>query len=366
MSANLIYQLALSQIPGIGPILAKNLVGYCGGVEAVFAEKLSSLKKIPGVGEKIAHDVFYFEDFDSLNKEVEFIQKSNILTYFFTDKSYPYRLKQIHNSPILLFKKGEVDLNNPKLLAIIGTRKCSKYGREKTNQIIEELSHYNPTIVSGLAHGIDSFAHKAAVNSNLKTISVLGHGFDRIYPAINKNLAIKILENNGCWLSEFKSGTKPDRENFPKRNRIVAGMVDAILVIETPTKGGSMITANLGFDYNRDVYALPGRAGDLLSSGCNELIKRQKAHLVESAKDIVELLNWDLVETKKQSQISLPLSLTSDEQVIFEALRENGIVGIDTLSEKVNIGVSKLAFSLLEMEFKNLVRSLPGKQYELK
>ena len=364
MSESLIYQLALSQIPNIGSILAKNLVGYCGGVEAVFAEKLSLLRKIPGIGEKTAKEVYYFKDFDALHQEIEFLKTNQIKSYFFTDKDYPFRLKQVYNAPVLLFHKEENELNERRMLAVIGTRKATQHGKDITHDIIEELKDYKPTIVSGLAYGIDSYAHKSAIELGLSTISVFGHGFDRIYPSQNTNLANKILESNGSWLTEFVTGTIPDRENFPKRNRIVAGMVDAVLVVESPESGGSIITANMAFENDREVMAIPGRPRDANSMGCHQLIKTNKAHLVDSGEAIAKLLNWDL-EVKKTTQIELPISLGPQEQSIFDALKMYGLLDMDRLSSRTRLSPSVLAYKLLEMEMNHLIRCLPGKQYEL-
>lgn len=364
MSESLMYQLALSQIPNIGSVLAKNLVGYCGGVEAVFAEKLSLLRKIPGIGDVHAKEVYYFNDFDALRKEIEFIEQHHIKTYFFTDKAYPYRLKQVHNAPVLLFQKGDTSLNEVRMLAIIGTRKASQHGKELTQQIVAELQAFQPTIVSGLAYGIDACAHKAAIDNNLSTISVFGHGLDRVYPSQNTNLAHKIIEHQGSWLTEFISGTIPDRENFPKRNRIVAGMVDAVLVVESPESGGSMITAQLAFDNDREVMAIPGRPSDSNSVGCHALIKSNKAQLVTSVEDIAKALNWDL-QTKKSPQIELPISLGPQEQTIFDALKLYGMLDMDRLISRTQLSPSILAYKLLEMEMNHVVRCLPGKQYEL-
>jgi DNA processing protein len=356
--------LALSQIPNIGSVLAKNLLGYCGGVEAIFSEKLGSLKKIPGIGEKTAQAVYYFNDFDVLKEEVAFIKKHDLKTYFFTDRDYPYRLKQVHDAPVLLFQKGKTDLNDSRMVAVIGTRKTSQYGKDLTESLIEELKDYNPTIISGLAYGIDSYAHKAAVKHNLKTISVFGHGLDRIYPSPNKILAERILTEGGSWLTEFTSGTIPDRENFPKRNRIVAGMVDAVLVIESPLSGGSMITANMAFGNDREVMAVPGRPWDIHSAGCNNLIKTNRAHLIEHGNDVAEILNWDM-DVKRSAQIELPISLGPQEQIIFDALKLHDVLDIDRLSSISQLNPSTLAYKLLEMEMNHMVRSLPGKQYEL-
>lgn len=365
MKNELIYQLALRQLPSIGPVLAKNLISYCGGVEAVFSEQLQHLKKIPGIGEHLAKEVYYFKEFDDLHKEVEFMEVNDITSHFYTTKDYPFRLKQVYDAPIILFKKGNAPIESNRMIAVIGTRQCSRQAKEQTIQIVEDLKKYNPTIVSGLAYGVDAAAHKTAVENNLSTLAVLGHGLDRIYPALNKALADKIIEEDGAWLTEFVSNTIPDRENFPKRNRIVAGMVDAVLVVETPDKGGSLITAELAFQYDREVMALPGRNTDVKSRGCNKLIKQNKAHLVETADDIAAILNWDLVHKQGEKQISLPIMLTSDEQIIFETLKLAGGLPIDSLAYKTKLPLSKLAFTLLELEFRNVVRCLPGKRYEV-
>ncbi len=364
MSDSLIYKLALSRIPSVGTVLAKNLVTYCGGVEAVFAEKLSLLTKIPGIGEKIAHSIYYFNDFDLLNSEVDYIAKHGITCYFFTDQAYPFRLKHIHAAPVMLFQKGQAELNARRMVAVVGTRKASAHGKDEAKRIIEEMSVYKPTIISGLAYGIDSCAHKAALTYKLPTVSVFGHGLDRIYPQHNTNLANQILESEGGWLTEFQTGTIPCRENFPKRNRIVAGLVDAVIVVESPVKGGSMITANFGFENNREVMALPGRVNDSASVGCNNLIKTNRASLIESGYDVANLLNWD-VDKKKQKQFQLPISLGPQEQCIFDTLKVYGALEIDTLSFKTQLDSSVLAYKLLEMEMDHLVRVLPGKQYEL-
>ena len=321
-------------------------------------------KKIPSVGEKIDHSVYYFSDFDQLNTEVEYITKHNVSCYFFTDQAYPFRLKHIHAAPVMLFQQGQAELNARRMVAVVGTRKSTAHGKDETKRIIEEISPYNPTVVSGLAYGIDSCAHKAAMACKLPTFSVFGHGLDRIYPQQNTNLAQRILESEGSWITEFQTGTIPSPQNFPQRNRIVAGLVDAVIVIESPHKGGSIITANFGFENNREVMALPGRVNDSASAGCNALIKTNRASLIERGEDVAKLLNWDM-DKKKQKQFQLPISLGPQEQCIFDTLKVYGALKIDALSFKTQLDVSVLAYKLLEMEMDHLVRVLPGKQYEL-
>lgn len=364
MTTTLLHQMALSQVPGIGPVLAKNLIAYCGGAEGVFHESEAKLIKIPGIGLHAAREINSFSNFDELHKEFEFMEKNDVQATFFTDTLYPYRLKQIPDAPILIYHKGCVDLNAKKAIAVIGTRKCSDHSKAYVNTLLDGLLEFNPLIISGLAYGVDAVAHRSALKLGLDTVGVLGHGLDRVYPGQHTSLANRMVEQGGL-LTEFKSHTNPDRENFPKRNRIVAGLSDAVLVVETPEKGGSMITANLAFGYDREVMALPGRAGEASFGGCNSLIKTNRAHLVETADDIATILNWDLERKDKPAQIKMPLNLSSEEQTIFDALKGKGQLHIDLLCQTTQISASKLAIRLLELEFQNVVRSLPGKRYEL-
>ena len=236
MSDSLIYKLALSRIPSVGTVLAKNLVTYCGGVEAVFAEKLSLLTKIPGIGEKIAHSIYYFNDFDLLNSEVDYIAKHGITCYFFTDQAYPFRLKHIHAAPVMLFQKGQAELNARRMVAVVGTRKASAHGKDEAKRIIEEMSVYKPTIISGLAYGIDSCAHKAALTYKLPTVSVFGHGLDRIYPQHNTNLANQILESEGGWLTEFQTGTFRVVKTFLKEIELLQDWLTPLLLLNLRLK----------------------------------------------------------------------------------------------------------------------------------
>jgi len=293
MKSNLLHQIALTLVPGIGPVNGKNLVSYCGNASAVFELPKAKLLKIPGIGKKtVAAIANANEVFDKANNELAFLHQNNIKTLFYTQKNYPQRLKQCADGPLLIYQKGEADLNPNRIIAIVGTRKVSEYGKKMVNALVEGLKQYQVTIISGLAYGVDFQAHKNSVENDICNIAVLGHGLHTVYPAANKNLSNKIL-NNGCLLSEFVSGTKPDRENFPKRNRIVAGMADATIIVESASKGGAVITAYIAQSYNRDVFAVPGKAIDANSAGCNNLIKKNIAGLVESAEDIAYQLGWD-------------------------------------------------------------------------
>ncbi len=362
---DLIYKIALTLIPGVGSVNGKSLVAYCGGVRAVFLEKKRALLKIPGIGEQTVNAITNHNVFDRAEEEIRFIRHKNITTLFYLEKDYPVRLKQCHDSPLMLYYKGTADLNVPKVVAMVGTRNATEYGRDMCRKIIEGLVEQNVLLISGLAYGIDTWSHKAALENKLETIGVLGHGLDRVYPYANRTLAEKMLESGGL-LSEYMSSTLPDRENFPMRNRIIAGMSDAVIVVEAAETGGALITAEIANSYNRDVFAIPGRIGDLHSEGCNKLIKINKAALLQSAKDIIYLMNWnDVKGNKKSMQRQLFANLSSDEELIVETLKEKGDLDIDTLLIETAMMPAKAASVLLNMEFEGIIRCLPGKVYRL-
>ena len=366
MDNTLRYQIALSMIPGVGGITAKKLISYCGGVEALFREKKHALLKIPGIGNVLGDLVTGFKDFDRVDKEIAFIEKSGIKAMFYLDSNYPARLKHCEDGPILLFYKGIADLNNPKSIAIVGTRSITEYGKEKCDELIEGLKKHDPLIVSGLAYGVDARAHKAALDHQLATVGVLGHGLDRIYPPLHKQLAIRMLDEGGGLLSDFNSGTIPSRENFPRRNRIIAGLVDALIVVEAAKSGGALITANIASSYSRDVFAVPGRTSDIYSQGCNHLIKTLKATLVENAEDVEYAMNWQIQNDKaKPVQQSLFVELSSDEQTIIDLIKENGESSFDYLVNKTQLGFSKTSSLLLNLELKGALSPLPGKVFKL-
>ena len=363
MDKDLVYKIALTQVPGIGSVLAKSLIGYCGGVEQVFQKSKSFLKKSPGVGEVLAGNIRSFTDFSVAEREVEFIRKNKVKPVFFLDKEYPFRLKNIPDCPILLYTKGNENLSPDKAIAIVGTRKMTEYGKQFVTKLVEDLVPHNVTVVSGLAYGVDIWAHKQCVKHGVDTYGVVAHGLDKIYPSIHTQVAKDMVNSNGAILTEYTSGTNPDREHFPMRNRIVAGMVDAVVVVESAASGGSLITAELANQYNRDVLAVPGNIGEKYSAGCNYLIKNHKAGIIESVTDLVKLLNWD-VNIKKQTQGQLFIELTEDEQVLVDLIRESKELGVDQLMANSGFTSSKLAMNLLELEMKNCITSLPGKRYQ--
>ncbi len=362
---SLLHQLALKFVPGIGDVLAKNLLSYCGSPEEIFKTSRRKLLQIPGIGPKMAAAVLNPERFSRAEKEVRFLEKNKINAIFYTDATYPKRLKNCIDAPIMLFYTGQADLNKQRMISIVGTRHATPYGKQLCDELVDHLKNYDVTVISGLAYGIDICAHKACVKQKLPTLGILGHGLDRIYPSQHKSIAEKMLEHGGL-LTEFPSETNPDRENFPKRNRIIAGMADATVVVEASIKGGALITAEIANSYNRDVFTFPGRIGDEFSEGCNFLVRFNKAGLLTSYADLAEQLGWlENTSSLKNQQLLFPIDLTADEKQIFETLKLNEQLGIDDLAIKTNIAVSTLAMNLLNLEMQGLVRSLPGKSYSL-
>jgi len=352
----------------VGSVTAKYLIGYSGSLEDIFKIPKSKLLEIPGVGEKTAESIINHSGvLQRAEAEVAFIQKHHITPLFFFDTAYPQRLKKNNDAPMMLYFKGNADLNAARIVSIVGTRKASDYGKELCNKLVAKLVEHNALVVSGLAYGIDQAAHQACVQHKLATVGVLAHGLDRIYPPEHEKLAKNMLENGGL-LSEFTSGTKPDKTNFPQRNRIIAGISDATIVVETAPKGGSIITALLANSYQRDVFAFPGRTTDKYSTGCNLLIKSNQAILIESADDIANHLNWK-ADPKKPAHVQKQLfvELEPDEEIIINALQNatsNGL-HIDQLSHQSQLGPSATATALLMLEFKGLVRALVGNVYKL-
>jgi DNA processing protein len=364
------YQIGITLIKGIGPNLAKNLIAYLGSVEAIFKEKEKTLTKIPGIGAVLSREIVSSNVMERAEKEIEFIQKNQIKPFFYTDKEYPYRLKECADSPIMLYFRGNLlNLNDYKFVSFVGTRSATESGKQICEDIIFDLSRQieNFVIVSGLAYGIDICAHKKSLDLSIPTIGILGHGLDRIYPSVHRSVAAKMVLQGGL-LTEFKNGTNPDKQNFVQRNRIIAGLSDAVVVVESAQKGGALITAELANDYNRDVFAVPGRINDEFSAGCNLLIKQNKATLIESANDIVRSMNWETSNAElKTEQRSLFEDLTANEIEIIEILRQNSNgIDMNELVLRLQKPFNTISSLLLEMEFKNLVKSLPGNIYRLK
>lgn len=347
---------------------AKILVEHFGDAESVFKTKESKLKNIEGIGEVRATSIKSFHDFSKAEEEIKFIEKFKIKPLFLTGKDYPKRLLNCYDSPTLLFYKGDADLNASKIIAIVGTRNHTEYAKQVTDKLVKELAAQNILIVSGMAFGVDAIAHKASVKNNLPTVGVLAHGLDQIYPPEHSNLAKDMIKHGGGLLTEFRSNTKPDKHNFPIRNRIVAGMSDATIIIETDIKGGSMITAELANGYNKDVFAIPGKTTDTKSAGCNYLIKNNKAMLLTDAQELIEMMGWEeKAKSKKErkSQREIFIELSKDEKIIVDILKEKDSVHIDEINIKSGLSSSAVAAAILNLELQNVMLSLPGKIYRL-
>jgi DNA processing protein len=360
-----VFQIAITQVPSVGSIIAKQLISYCGGPEEVFKQSKQKLLRIPGVGEKTANEIVGFNGFKRIEEELKFIEQHGVKTLFYLDDNYPYRLKHQPDSPCMLYALGNADLNNKKVIAIVGTRKATDYGRQFIDQLVEVLAPTDCLVVSGLAYGIDIQAHRAAIRNDLPTVGVLAHGLDRLYPPQHSSTAKRMLDKGGI-LTEYISGTNPDRENFPTRNRIVAAMCDALVVAETAERGGAMITAQLAFDYNKEVLALPGKIDDIYSAGCNKLIKENKAAIITQPDDVLTWLDWKVNSSVKpqKAQATLPLNLSAEELSIISFLRQHGKTGIDDIVFNLQLDQGSLSLMLLALEMQGLLRALPGKNYE--
>lgn len=366
MSQNaLVFKIGLNLIPGIGPVNARKLVDYFGSPEGVFKASKKNLLGIPQVQRNL-HELIHQDGLlKRAEQEIEFTRKYQIRTYFYLDDDYPQRLKHCEDAPVMLFQKGTCDLDGSRIISIVGTRRATQRGRDACEQLIGDLSSHHPgtIIVSGLAHGIDVASHKSALAHNLPTVAVLGHGFNTIYPAIHRNIAKEIIQT-GALLTEFLHDEKPEKGHFVQRNRIIAGLADATIVVESGIKGGALITADLANSYNRDVFAFPGRPGDTWSKGCNRLIASNKAALIENIQDLEYIMGWESdKKTTGAIQQELFQSLNPDEQDMVGMLKNEGELTIDQLSVKSGRPVSQVSAMLLNLEFKGVVKSMPGKVY---
>ncbi|WP_442787689.1 DNA-processing protein DprA [Flavobacterium suncheonense] len=365
-TSELFYTLALLKVEGIGDILAKKLIRHCGSAEKVFAAGKSQLVALDGIGEVLLRNLQNKSVFQLAESELAFIEKEQLDYAFYQDEAYPERLKHCVDGPTVLFQSGNINLKQQKIISIVGTRQVTGYGIDFTRKIIEDLAPLNPVIVSGFAYGVDIVAHQAALDCGLQTVGVLAHGLNQIYPKAHKKY-IRKMEENGGFLTEFWSISSPERENFVKRNRIVAGISEATIVVESAEKGGSLITANIANDYNRDVFAVPGRTTDKYSQGCNWLIKTQRANLLTSAADLVYMLNWELEPTSSKKpplQQQLFVSLEPEEQQVYDYLQKNGKQLLDIIALECRLPVHKISGLLTGMEMKGVIRPLPGKSFE--
>lgn len=360
----LLSTLALMRVEGVGDIVAKRLINHLGSAEAVFKAKRSQITAIEGIGDILYNNLKNTTVFALAEAEMKFIDKSGITPLYYLDNDYPERLRHCIDGPVILFSSGNISLRSKKTISIVGTRQMTSYGADFCRKLIEDLAPLDPVIISGFAYGVDIHAHNIAMEQNLQTIGVVAHGLNQVYPKPHKKYVAK-MEENGGFFTEFWSTSNPDKENFVRRNRIVAGLSEATIIIESADKGGSLITANIANDYNRDVFAVPGRVTDKYSMGCNNLIKSQRANLLTNAADLIYMLNWELEDKKsKPVQKQLFVVLEPDEQKIYDFLLKNGKELMDIIALECEMPVFRLSSLLLTMELKGVIRPLPGKLFE--
>ncbi|MDR1181229.1 MAG: DNA-processing protein DprA, partial [Bacteroidales bacterium] len=361
----ILYTIALTQIPSVGNITALKLIDHCGSAEQIFKEPSKHLSKIEHISSAAIENIASSKEMalDTACKEMEYIEKKNITVFLKGEETYPLLLTQCVDAPVILFGKGNLNLNPKHTIAIVGTRRTTEYGIRVTKKIVQELIDCEGLqVISGLAIGIDTIAHQSALQNSFSTVGILGHGLPMLYPAGNRKLAEKMQENGGL-LTEFISTVTGEACNFPRRNRIIAGMAEAVLIVEAYEKGGALITANLGASYNRDIFAIPGRIGDKASEGCNNLVKSNKAAMVTSGKDIIRLMMWEnklSKNTGKGIQKKLLLDLNEEERLIVDALQNGTELDIDALSIATNLTIATLSMTLLMLEFKGIIDCLPG------
>ena len=357
------HQIGLTLLSGIGSRRARTIIGHFSDLEAFFSEKRLNLAKIPGIPVDSISFRQRVEALVEADKIVEALEARKVQTSFFTDGNYPRRLKQCEDAPLLLYAQGNFNWNPERIIAVVGTRNATNYGKQITDELIDGLAQHDVTVVSGMAAGIDGFAHRAALKNKLPTWGVLGHGFDFMYPAEHRGMALKMMEQGGL-ISEFIPMQKPEPPHFPMRNRIVAGLADATLVIESGESGGSLITAQLALDYNRDVFAYPGDVHRNASKGCNKLIREDKARLITSSSDLIREMNWG-VKTPAIAQRQLFVDLTEPEKRIVKILQKEQELSVDAIAYLAEVAVSSVSSQLLGLEFKGVVRCLPGRRFSL-
>ncbi len=360
---SLLYQIALTKVNGIGPVIGRSLLSHFGNAEAIFSAPKKDFITIPGVNSRVIQGLSNPDVLKAAEKELQFTEKHGIRLLFWGNSDYPKRLAECADAPLLLYYRGTADLDAARIVSIVGTRNATAYGKSICADFVKALLPYQVTVISGLAYGIDSHAHRNALEHRIPTVGVLGHGLDRIYPSANREMAARMLGCGGL-LTEFPSGTKPDRQNFPMRNRIIAGLADVTIVVEAAAKGGALITAELANSYSRDVCAFPGNLNQEFSAGSNYLIKTHRAHLITDVKDLQYLMNWEVaLSPTVNRQRELPISLDTSQQRVYDVIHASEQLSIDEISRQLQWPQSKLAVTLLELEMNGVVIALPGKVY---
>lgn len=362
-------QVALALIPGVGNILVKQLISYCGSAEAVFKSRKKQLSKIPGIGTVNASAILKANTFNTAEDILKNAEDQGISVHFYTEESYPKNLKPIYDAPAVIYYKGHAKLNNARTIAIVGTRRATWYGKEVVEKIVSDLSKHKPLIVSGLAYGIDIQAHKAALKVNIPTVGVLASGLDIIYPRFHRAIVNDMIASEGGLLSEYPLGVKPESHNFPARNRIIAGIADVLIIVEAAKKGGALITANIADSYNKDIFAVPGNITNKYSEGCNQLVSNHRANIFTDVASLERHMNWDLTEAATavpEKSLQYDLRCSEEELKIVQVFNheKSGIL-IDEISFKTQLPVNQVANLLLQLEFKGVIKALPGKKFKL-
>jgi DNA processing protein len=359
------YDIALTKVPLVGPVTARTLLHHCGGAREIFSTSPRELVKIAGIGPAIAAAIHAPQPMREAEAELALAEAHGVQVLVYPNPPYPYRLLACPDAPTVLYYRGSADLNSQRIVSVVGTRQPTAHGQRATEQLLKGLAAYNVLIVSGLAYGVDACAHRYCLETGIPTLGVLAHGLGTVYPSEHTSLAEKMVRQGGL-LSEFGWQVLPEREHFPMRNRIVAALSDAVVVVETANRGGSLITAQLANDYNRDVFAFPGRSTDKSSAGCNWLIKTHRAALIEDAEDLSLQMGWQQAESKLKKQISLfENELSPEEEIILTLLRGRDAVHLDQLMAGSGFKAGQLAVVLLELECKSVIAALPGKCYSL-
>jgi len=368
MHDQLLYQIALTMIDGVGDILGRQLLQAVGDVKAIFTEKSHVLTKVPGIGTSLAARIKQPEVLRRAEKELAFIEKKKITTYFLPDENYPRRLRECPDAPLLLYFRGNADLNAKHSISVVGTRRVTEYGMYLSEKFISELAKVFPDllIVSGLAYGVDILSHRNALKAKLPTVGILAHGLNRIYPSIHRDTAIEMLEQGGL-ATEFPSEASLEKSNFVQRNRIIAGLTEATIVVESPEKGGSLITADLAVSYSRDVYAFPGRVTDTNSQGCNRIINQTKAGLISSAADFISAICWDtsIIAKSQPEQTAIAFPENENSIRVLQLIHEKKEVHINQLSIETQLPVQQVFDILFDLEMDGHIKSVPGNTYKI-
>ncbi len=367
-----VYQVALSMVPLVGGTTARQLISHCGSASAVFSSKAHHLQRIPGIGQKIIHSIKNSNVLEKAQQEVDLCRQKGIDIVAYTDPDFPVRLQQIYDAPVVFYYKGTAPLAHPRMISIVGTRQSTAYGKKVIEELLAAIVPYQVVVVSGLAYGIDVITHRTALAYGLSTIGVMASGMDIIYPASHRKEAVEMLQHGGL-LTEHALGSKPDARKFPARNRLIAGLTDATIVIEAGERGGALITACFANDYDREVFAVPGSLHQPYSRGCNRLIRDHKAHILTSAEDLIRMMNWDMQASQSAAKAAQhnkrrieALSLDNQERSVAELLIESGEgMMMDEISWQTHIPVYQLASVLLQMEFKGLVKAYPGRKFKI-